>query len=267
MSETDAIAESGVAPGRSANAPLAQPSIRLLGLDFNARSPAEVLRLIAARPAGAPFAYVASLNADHLVRLSRKPAFRPYYDDAWLRLLDSQVVAHLAYLLGLPVPPVVTFSDLTADLVRHALLTDKTVNILGLTKREAQALARRTALRFAHYSPPARFESDADSLERTLRFVEDNPAHLVFLAVGSPQQEMLARTLAARGVAVGTGLCVGPALRFLAGTEKRAPVMLQRAGLEWVWRLAQNPRRLWRRYLVKNPAILGLLWREARGRC
>jgi UDP-N-acetyl-D-mannosaminuronic acid transferase (WecB/TagA/CpsF family) len=61
---------------------LAQPSIRLLGLDFNARSPAEVLRLIAARPAGAPFAYVASLNADHLVRLSRKPAFRPYYDPA-----------------------------------------------------------------------------------------------------------------------------------------------------------------------------------------
>jgi exopolysaccharide biosynthesis WecB/TagA/CpsF family protein len=266
MSETDAIAESGVAPGRSANAPLAQPSIRLLGLDFNARSPAEVMRLIAARPAGAPFAYVASLNADHLVRLSRKPAFRPYYDDAWLRLLDSQVVARLAYLLGLPVPPVVTSSDLTADLVRHALSTDKMVNILGMTKRQAQALSRRTTLRFAHYSPPARFESDADSLERTLRFVEDNPAHLVFLAVGSPRQEMLARALAARGVAVGTGLCVGPALRFLAGTEKRAPIMLQKAGLEWAWRLAQNPRRLWRRYLINNPTIFALLWREVRAR-
>ena len=266
MSESDAIAESGVAPGRSANAPFAQPSIRLLGLDFNARSPTEVLRLIAARPAGAPFAYVASLNADHLVRLSRKPAFRPYYDDAWLRLLDSQVVARLAYLLGLPVPPVVTSSDLTADLVRHALSTDKMVNILGMTKRQAQALSRRTTLRFAHYSPPARFESDADSLERTLRFVEDNPAHLVFLAVGSPRQEMLARALAARGVAVGTGLCVGPALRFLAGTEKRAPIMLQKAGLEWAWRLAQNPRRLWRRYLINNPTIFALLWREVRAR-
>src|SRR3982751_6607400 len=75
MSETDAIAESGVAPGRDASAPFAHPSIRLLGLDFDARSPAEVLRLIAARPAGAPFAYVASLNADHLVRLSRKPQY------------------------------------------------------------------------------------------------------------------------------------------------------------------------------------------------
>jgi N-acetylglucosaminyldiphosphoundecaprenol N-acetyl-beta-D-mannosaminyltransferase len=43
--------------------------------------------------------------------------------------------------------------------------------------------------------------------------------------------------------------------------------MLQRAGLEWAWRLAQNPRRLWRRYLLDNPAILRLLWREARARC
>lgn len=265
MSETEAMADVGVSPGRDADAPLPQPSIQLLGLDFDARSPTEVLRLIAARPAGAPFAYVTSLNADHLVRLSRKPGFRPYYDDAWLRLLDSQVVARLAYLLGLPVPPVVNVSDLIAGLVRHALLADKTVNILGLTKKEAQALSRRTALRFAHYNPPTRFESDAASLERALRFVEDNPAHLVFLAVGSPRQEMLARALATRRVAVGTGLCVGPALHFLAGIEKRAPVMLQKAGLEWAWRLAQNPQRLWRRYLVDDPAILRLLWREARG--
>jgi len=69
--------------------------------------------------------------------------------------------------------------------------------------------------------------------------------------------------LAARGIAVGTGLCVGASLQFLLGTERRAPILLQRAGLEWAWRLAQNPRRLWRRYLVDNPAILGLLWREA----
>src|SRR3982751_2164116 len=73
MSETEAIAESGVAPGRSASAPFAQPSIRLLGLDFYARSPAKVLRLVAARPVGAPFAYVVMPNAHHLIRLARDP--------------------------------------------------------------------------------------------------------------------------------------------------------------------------------------------------
>jgi hypothetical protein len=55
-------------------------------------------------------------------------------------------------------------------------------------------------------------------------------------------------------------------LHYLAGLERRAPVLVQKAGMEWAWRLAQNPKRLWRRYLVDDPAILRLLWREARGR-
>jgi exopolysaccharide biosynthesis WecB/TagA/CpsF family protein len=98
-----------------------------------------------------------------------------------------------------------------------------------------------------------------------VRFVEDNPARLTFLAVGAPRQEMVAQVLAARGIAIGTGLCVGASLDFLAGVERRAPALVQQAGLEWAWRLTQNPRRLWRRYLVDDPAILRLIWREARG--
>src|SRR3954471_18688742 len=82
----------------------------------------------------------------------------------------------------------------------------------------------------------------------------------------SGKQEMVARVLVARGVATGTGLCVGASLHYLAGLERRAPVLVQKAGMEWAWRLAQNPKRLWRRYLVDDPAILRLLWREARGR-
>ena len=102
-------------------------------------------------------------------------------------------------------------------------------------------------------------------MEEALRFIEDNPARLVFLAVGSPRQEIVARALAARGIAVGTGLCVGASLEFLAGAERRAPLLVQKAGLEWAWRLAQNPQRLWRRYLVDDLAVLQLLWREAQG--
>jgi exopolysaccharide biosynthesis WecB/TagA/CpsF family protein len=55
---------------------------------------------------------------------------------------------------------------------------------------------------------------------------------------------------------------VGASLRFLSGEERRAPRLVQRAGLEWAWRLAQDPRRLARRYLRDDPAILALLWRE-----
>jgi N-acetylglucosaminyldiphosphoundecaprenol N-acetyl-beta-D-mannosaminyltransferase len=250
-----------------ADLPSTRISIRLLGVYFNVLSMGEVLRLIATRPAGAPFAYVVTPNADHLVRLSRDPAtYRQLYDDAWLRLLDSRVVQRLALLFGLSAPPVVTGSDLTAALVRDAATTGEWVTILGLTQVQAQELAVRTRLRFVHHDPRIGFENYPDSFEEALRFIENNPARLVFLAVGSPRQEIVARALAARGIAVGTGLCVGASLEFLAGTERRAPVLVQKAGLEWAWRLAQNPRRLWRRYLVDDPAILRLLWREARGR-
>jgi UDP-N-acetyl-D-mannosaminuronic acid transferase (WecB/TagA/CpsF family) len=129
------------------------------------------------------------------------------------------------------------------------------------------ALAARTGLSaIAHHDPPMGFEGDPAALEAALRFVERAQARLTFLAVGSPRQEIVARRLAERGQARGTALCIGASLLFLCGAERRAPVAVQRAGLEWAWRLAQDPRRLARRYLRDDPAILALLWREARAR-
>src|SRR5690349_25096343 len=87
--------------------------VRLLGLEFAALTPEEVLDGLAARPAHAAFAYVVTPNADHLVRLAAQPELRRLYEKAWLCLLDSRVVARLARLLGLKAPPVVTGSDLT----------------------------------------------------------------------------------------------------------------------------------------------------------
>jgi exopolysaccharide biosynthesis WecB/TagA/CpsF family protein len=90
---------------------------------------------------------------------------------------------------------------------------------------------------------------------------------LVFLAVGSPRQEALAAAIRATGCATGTGLCIGASLEFIAGAQRRAPVWMQRAGLEWLHRLGCDPKRLVRRYLMDCPAIVPLLLRErlARG--
>src|SRR3712207_494165 len=160
-------------------------------------------------------------TANHRVRLARAPApSQPLCDGAWLRLRSSWVVARLARLFGLPAPPVVASGDLTTALVRDAVASGEWVTILGLTRVEAQELAMRTRLRFVHHDPRIGFETHPDSFEQALRFIEDNPARLAFLAIGSPRQEIVARALAARGIAVGTGLCVGASLQFLAGTEK-----------------------------------------------
>lgn len=238
--------------------------IRLLGLDFDEMEADAAPALLASRPAGARFAYLVTPNADHLVRLARDQArYGPLYRDAAWRLLDSRVVARLARLLGLKAPPVVPGSDLTARLLAHAIAPDTTLAMLGGSAATAEAIAARYGLRaLHHHDPPMGFDADPAAFEAALRFVEASAARFTFLCVGSPRQEMVARALLQRGRARGTALCVGASLRFLSGEEARAPRLVQQAGLEWAWRLAQDPRRLARRYLVDDPAILGLLWRE-----
>lgn len=237
-------------------------NVRFLGLDFATQEMAEVLRLVAGRPPGAPFAYVTTPNADHLVRLARNPGLAPLYEAAWLRLLDSRLIARLAAPLGLRTPPVVPGSDLTAALFGGVIRPEDSLAVLGGTPDTIAVLRARYGLnRLAHHDPPMGFDRDPAALEVALQFLEAHPARYVFLAVGSPRQELVAEALVRRGRATGTGLCVGASLLFLTGAERRAPRVMQQAGMEWAWRLVQDPKRLARRYWG-NAAILRMLWAE-----
>jgi UDP-N-acetyl-D-mannosaminuronic acid transferase (WecB/TagA/CpsF family) len=237
----------------------ASPALRttgLLGLSFADATPAQVLAWLLRRPADAPFGYVVTPNADHLVRLARDPALLDVYAQAELRLLDSRVVARLAWLCGLPAPPVVTGSDLTASLL--AAVRDP-VTIIGLDPSLVPNLGLTGV---AHHNPPMGFEHDPAAFAAAIDFVLAHPARFTLLAVGSPRQERLAATIAATGRATGTGLCIGASLAYRAGAAVRAPTWMQRAGLEWLHRLAREPVRLGRRYLLDDPAIILLLARE-----
>jgi exopolysaccharide biosynthesis WecB/TagA/CpsF family protein len=243
------------------------PTVPLLGVDFADMSLGAVLGWLAARPPDAPFGYVVTPNADHLVRLQRQPELLPLYRDAMMRLLDSRVVARAARAVGLAAPGVVPGSDLTAHLMRQVIDPAEPIAILGMEAEAVAALAQRWGLRrVSHYNPPMGFEHDPGAMEQAIRFVEESPARFSFLAVGSPRQCKVAHAVTTRRRARGIGLCIGASLLFLSGHERRAPRPVQQAGLEWVWRLAQDPRRLARRYLVDSPVVLRLLRDEARSR-
>jgi N-acetylglucosaminyldiphosphoundecaprenol N-acetyl-beta-D-mannosaminyltransferase len=240
-------------------------SVRLLGLDFAALDVAAAAARIAQQPADAPFRYVVTPNADHLVRLARHPELQAAYAGAWLRLLDSRVVARAARLLGLTTPPVAPGSDLTALLLAGHLKSGERVTIVGLRSARLPELIRRYRLdAVAHNDPPIGFENDRTAFQAAISFVLAHPARFTFLAVGSPRQEMLAAAIAATGQARGIGLCVGASLDFLSGAVPRAPAWMCGAGLEWLYRLASDPRRLAWRYLVQDPAVFALLFREWR---
>jgi exopolysaccharide biosynthesis WecB/TagA/CpsF family protein len=237
--------------------------VRLLDLEFADLDVAEAAELIARRSAAEPFRYVTTPNADHLVRLHRHPELRPLYQGAMLRLLDSRVVAMVARMVGLRPPRVATGSDLTSLLLNRHLRPAERITIVGLAPRWLPALVARCGLAApAHYDPPRGFERDPAAMRAAVDFVVAHPSRFVFLAVGSPRQEMLAAAIQATGRAHGLGLCVGASLEFLAGAQRRAPLWMQHADLEWLYRLSQNPRRLARRYLVDSPAILPLLLLE-----
>lgn len=235
----------------------------LLGLEFASLNATQAASRIAARPAHLPFVYVVTPNADHLVRIRRDPLLYHIYRTAGLCLLDSSVVAGLGRALGLNVPRVATGSDLTAQLIHRHVAAGERITIVGLSPAWLPALIKQCHLTPpAHYDPPMGFEHNPNSFAAALEFVRKNPARFVFLAVGSPRQERLAAALAASGDITGTGLCIGASLEFLAGARRRAPAFVRRMHLEWLFRLAAEPRRLFRRYLIDSPVVIALLLRE-----
>jgi N-acetylglucosaminyldiphosphoundecaprenol N-acetyl-beta-D-mannosaminyltransferase len=188
------------------------------------------------------------------------------YSDALMRLLDSRVVAGFARLIGLPAPTVVTGSDLTSLLLRAHVRPDEPVTIVGLAPALLPALGACYGLaNLAHCNPPPGFDRDPAAFADAVGFVLAHPARFTFLAVGSPRQEKLAAAIQATGQARGIGLCIGASLEFLAGARRRAPAWMQRAGLEWLHRLAHDPHRLARRYLLDSPAVLPMLLRARFG--
>jgi len=242
-------------------------AIRLLGLAFANQPLPEIAACLSARPADAPFAYVVTANSHQLVRLSREAEMRPLFEGAWMRLLGSRVVFKLCRMLALPAPAVISGCDLSAHLIAQEIDRDEPVTLLGLCPEGVANMKARTGLRRVdHHNPPAGSENDPAAFERALRFIETHPARFTFLAMGAPQQCLLADALRQRGRATGTGLCIGEGLLPLAGQERCAPRAVQQMGLEWAWRLAQDPKRLARRYLVESPAIVALLRQEAQDR-
>jgi exopolysaccharide biosynthesis WecB/TagA/CpsF family protein len=240
------------------------PVMEFLGLPFSGGNLPDILRRIAARDLRrAPFVYVVTPNADHIVRLRRQPDLRPLYDAAWSVLLDSRLMALAARALGLACPPVVTGADLTAALL--PALAGRRAAIIGMSRASVCALtARYPQIDWVHHNPPPNLLDDAPAQAAAVAFALAAQAEIIFLAVGSPVQEILAAAIARSSGATGLGLCIGSALDFAAGTRPRAPVWMRRAGLEWAFRLAQEPTRLAARYLLRDPQIFAALVMERR---
>lgn len=257
-------------PSGSGPAALPRP-VRFLDIDFTPLDPAGLLAAVTAAAgdgAGRPgrFGYVVTPNVDHVVRLEASPELRPLYRNAWLTVCDSRILQTLAARSGLTLPAC-PGSDLTAAVLEHVIAPDEPVVVIGGDADLVAALAARYRLTRVHWhAPPMGLRRNPAAIAAAAAFMAAHPARFHFICVGSPQQEMVAEAARARGDARGVGLCVGASLEFLTGRTARAPLWMQRARLEWLHRLASEPGRMWKRYLVEGPRILGIWWRWQRRR-
>ena len=201
--------------------------------------------------AGKGFA-LATINLDHLVKMQHDAAFYVSYAKHDLVVADGNPIVWTAKLAKQPVD-LLPGSDLVLPLCEWAAAEGKSVALLGRTEDALGAaandlVARVPGLEIAcMIAPPFGFDPNSDDAAEILRKVEASGAGLCFLALGAPKQEVLASRGAEFAPSVGFA-SIGAGLDFLAGTQTRAPKWVRSLAIEWVWRLALNPKRLWKRY-------------------
>jgi N-acetylglucosaminyldiphosphoundecaprenol N-acetyl-beta-D-mannosaminyltransferase len=245
--------------------------LSFLGLQFDRHGLDELVAELASEPL-ASFRYVVTPNVDHVVRLwndeDRDGDVWNAYREASICVCDSRILAVIARSMGISLP-VVPGSDLTAGLFESVIEAGDRIAIVGSGVETVAALqARYPGVEFVQHMPPMGMRRRPEAMEAAARWIEEADARFIFLAVGSPQQELLATLVARRGRARGAALCIGAAINFLTGESRRAPALFQRLGLEWAHRLLSEPRRLWRRYLVEGPKIflIARRWRREEAR-
>ncbi len=257
--------------------PVAEGRVELFGIQIDALRMDEAVNVILSLARGggdaAPCAFVVTPNVDHLLLIERTDALRRAYRDAALVLADGLPVVVAARAFGHPIPERVAGSDLVPAVFDGASEAEPLrVYLLGAGPGVAERAARSVEARWrgvkivGTYSPPFGFENDAAENERILGKIAEARPDVLVVGLGAPKQEVWVHRYRDR-IAARVALCVGATIDFLAGEKPRAPAWMQRSGLEWVHRMASEPRRLVPRYAanaVGFPRLLLRQWRVAR---
>lgn len=213
--------------------------------------------------------YVVTPNVDHVCLVEQDRELRDVYEGASLVLTDGKPLVWMLRAFGTPVPQKVSGSDVTLPLLRALRDEGRSVFLLGST----DDVCRRLVTKLAEIVPGLRVSGtaspmfnpagDATEFEAALDSAVATKPDVLLFALGSPKQEYALgryRERYAPTVAMG----VGATFDFLVGEQKRPPRWVSEAGIEWAYRLLCDPKRLWRRYLVRDRKIVGIAWRQWR---
>lgn len=241
--------------------PLASEAPELVNIDgqgVNIASQADLIERVRVRMRRRQGFCVYTLNLDHLVKRRADAGFRAIYGRGDFVTADGAPIVALARSRGVRLQ-LTTGADLVRPLCAMAAREGVSVYLYGSTLPTLTAAAARLGREFPGLTiagceaPPFGLDPQSAEVLAAGERMRAAGAHLCLVALGAPRQEIVSDRLAAIHPEIGF-LCIGAALDFIAGTQIRAPALMRRLRMEWVWRMLGNPRRLFWRYF--NCALL-----------
>lgn len=238
------------------------PVCDVLGVEINAATCDEVVAYCEASIDRMESLRLGVVNAAKLVQMRSDRLLRESVVTSDLVFADGMAVVWASRLLGSPLPERVTGIDLFERLMASAERRGNSIFLLGAKQDVLVSLVeviseRHPRLRIA--GARSGYFSDEESME-VANQIRESSATMLFVGISSPKKEIF---LARHGSQLGVAVChgVGGSFDVVAGKTQRAPELWQRVGLEWLYRLVQEPSRMWRRYLVTNTVFIALVAR------
>jgi N-acetylglucosaminyldiphosphoundecaprenol N-acetyl-beta-D-mannosaminyltransferase len=219
--------------------------------------------------------YVVTPNVDHAVLLEEHDGLRQSYRDADLILADGHPIVWASRLLGQSLPERVPGSELVPQLFESYNTSAARPNngrklrvfllgaAVGVAARAAENMKQRwpNVETVGVYSPPLGFENDADESNYILGRIALARPDVVVIGLGAPKQEVWVQQQR-HEIRAAAALCAGATIDFLAGEKQRAPVWMQKTGIEWFHRMCSEPERLVKRYAKDAWVFPQLVWRQ-----
>ena len=227
----------------------------------------QAIDAIAAKVRAKTVGYVVTPNVDHVCVSETSDLMEEVYANAYLSLPDGMPLVWMAKLRKQPLPEKVSGSDVIWPLLKRCAAEGFTVYFFGASEDTCalainKIRAELPAINVVGSSSPM-YALSEPTPEMLLGFedIKSLRPDVVIVAMGNPKQEhflLRQQDLYAPGFAIG----LGASLDFIAGKVSRAPTWMSDAGVEWLYRLAKEPRRLWRRYLIQDRVIVRIFLRD-----
>lgn len=237
--------------------------VRVLDCPIDNLSLKETLRVIEEFiKSGRPHQHVV-INADKVLKIRKDKKLRQIVESCDLINVDGQPIRWAAGLLGISFKERITGMDLMEELLKLSSRKGHSVYFLGARKEVVRKVVeissnKYPSLKIAGWGD-GYWESDEE--KRVVQDIKRAQPEILFVAISSPKKEFFIRKYI-NEMQVPFSMGVGGSFDIVAGIKKRAPKWMQKCGLEWFFRLCQEPQRLWKRYLIGNPIFLWLVLKE-----